>query len=171
MDENLINKSMLFCANYFNSSCHNFGKPVYFHCIKVAMTLYTAGYNDKIIVGRVLHDLVEDTDCSLNDIEMNFGEDMAKLIKVLSFDPKIQDPYEQSKLMLDSCLQYGIDALIIKCADLYENGKYFGLVKKIEVREYLIKELEYFLKISDEYIKDEPIFKLLKSQFIQLKND
>ena len=50
MDQKIINNAMLFAAKYFNESCHNFGKPVYFHCIKVGMTLFDLGYEEKIIV-------------------------------------------------------------------------------------------------------------------------
>lgn len=162
MDEKLINKAMLFTAKHFNESCHNFGKPVYFHCIRVAMHLYRLGYDEKIIIGGVLHDLVEDTDCTLEEIEKEFGLEMSKLVEALSFNPNVEDKFEQSKQMIDASLNYGKDALIIKSIDMYENGKYFPLVTKQDVKEYLIKKYKYFVDVAEDIIKDEPAYQLFK---------
>lgn len=159
MDDKQINKALLFTAKHFNESCHNFGKPVYFHCVKVAMKLYELGYDEKIVIGGILHDLVEDTDCTLECIEAEFGKEMAELIAAVSFNPDIQDRFEQSKQMLDAALAYGKDALIIKSIDMYENGKFFHLVTKPDVKEYLVKKYKYFTDIASKVIGNEPAFK------------
>ena len=159
MDQKIINKAMLFCADYFNKSCHNFGKPVYLHSIKVAMHLIDMGYSDTIIVGAILHDLLEDTDCTSEDIKNEFGEEIAKLVEAVSFNPEIEDKFMQSKLMLDAALAYGKDALIIKCSDMYENGLFFGWVTKQDVKEYLVKKYQYFTDIAKDVIGEEPAFK------------
>jgi len=171
MDEKIINKAMLFTAKHFNESCHNHGKPVYFHCVKVAMKLFELGYEEKIVVGGILHDLVEDTDCTLNDIELEFGEEMAKLIEAVSFNPEIEDKFEQSKEMIDAALEYGKDAMIIKCIDMYENGKFFHLVTKPDVKEYLVKKYQYFLDVAKDILDKEPAFELYKQQISSIKLD
>ena len=35
MDNQKLNKALLFAADYFNNSNHNFGKPVFLHTIRV----------------------------------------------------------------------------------------------------------------------------------------
>ncbi len=162
MNENLINEAMLFTAKHFNESCHNFGKPVYFHCIKVAMKLYDLNYDEKIIIGGLLHDLVEDTDCTIEQIKVNFGCEIAKLVQAVSFNPDIKDKFEQSKQMIDACVRYGKDALIIKSIDMYENGRFFHLVTNKDVKEYLVKKYNYFAKVAEPIIGDEPAFKYYK---------
>lgn len=159
MDEKQLNKAFLFASKHFNESCHNFGKPVYFHCVKVAMKLFELGYEEKIVIGGILHDLVEDTDCTLDNIKEEFGEEMSKLIEAVSFNPEVEDRFEQSKQMLDASLKYGRDALIIKSIDMYENGKFFHLVTKPDVKEYLVKKYQYFLDIAGDVIGEEPAFK------------
>ena len=162
MNENLINEAMLFTAKHFNESCHNFGKPVYFHCVKVAMKLYELNYNEKIIVGGILHDLVEDTDCTIEQIKENFGCEIAKLVQAVSFNSDIKDKFERSKQMIDTCVRYGKDALIIKSIDMYENGRFFHLVTNKDVKEYLVKKYDYFAKVAEPIIGDEPAFKYYK---------
>ena len=162
-----INRALLFAAKYFNDSCHNFGKPVYFHCIKVAMQLYELGYEEKIVIGGILHDLVEDTDCTLGDIESEFGEEIARLVDAVSFNPAIEDKFEQSKQMIDAAFAYGRDALIVKSVDMYENGRFFHLVSKPDVKEYLVKKYKYFTDVAGGVIGDEPVYKL----YLELAKD
>jgi len=169
MDEKIINKAMLFTAKHFNESCHNHGKPVYFHSIKVAMRLLELGYDEKLIIGGILHDLVEDTDCTLEDIKQEFGEEMSNLVAAVSFNPEIEDKFEQSKQMINAALDYGRDAIIIKCIDMYENGKYFHLVTKLDVKEYLVKKYHYFLDVAQDVISNEPALNLYKSIISNIK--
>ena len=169
MNEKLINKAFLFTSKYFIESCHNDGKPVYFHCVKVAMKLRDLGYDEKYIVAGILHDLVEDTDCTLEDIANEFGQEMADLIAAVSFNPEIEDRFEQSKQMIDAAVEYGKDALIIKAVDMYENGLFFHLVQKLDVKEYLVKKYAYFLNIAQKYIADEPAFELYKQGTSSIK--
>ena len=173
MNEKLINSAFLFAAKYFNESCHNTGKPVYFHCVKVAMKLRGLGYDEKFIVAGILHDLVEDTDCTLEDIAGAFGQKMSDLIGAVSFNPEIEDRFEQSKQMIDAAVEYGRDALIIKAVDMYENGKFFHLVTKPDVKEYLVKKYQYFSKVAERYIADEPAFKLYLegAQYIKMNDN
>lgn len=158
MDERLLNRALLFTAKCFNESCHNHGKPVYLHSVKVAMKLMELGYNDKIVVGGILHDLIEDTDCTLEDIEREFGTDYAGLIEAVSFNPNIVDKFEQSKQMLDRAYSYGRDALIIKCIDMYENGKYYHLVTDPKTKDYLIRKYQYFTNLVSDILHDEPAY-------------
>jgi len=169
MNENLINKALLFAAKHFAKSCHNKNKPVYFHSIKVAMLLFEHGYNETIVVGAILHDLLEDTDATKADINLEFGEEIAKLVDALSFNAKIEDRFLQSKMMIDKTNEYGKEALLIKCADLYENGKYFYLVTDQKTKEYLIKKWNYFIEISELTLKKEKIFGLLIEQVAKMK--
>lgn len=173
MNEKLINRAFLFAGKYFIESCHNTGKPVYFHCVKVAMKLRELGYDEKFIIGGILHDLVEDTDCKLKDIADEFGQEMANLIAAVSFNPEIEDRFEQSKQMIDAAVKYGNDALIIKAVDMYENGKFFHLVTKPDVKEYLVKKYKYFADVAEKFIGDEPAFKLYQkgAQTIKMNDE
>ncbi|MCL2521355.1 MAG: HD domain-containing protein [Erysipelotrichales bacterium] len=169
MNEKLINQAFLFTAKHFDKGCHNNNKPVYFHSIKVAMLLFEYGYNETIVVGAILHDLLEDTKATKADISLEFGEETAKLVEALSFSAEIEDRFLQSKAMIDKTREYGKEACIIKCADLFENGKYFHLVTNQETKNYLIKKWNYFVNICEPILKDEKIFALLKKQVAKMK--
>ena len=52
-------------------------KPMIIHPISVAMILEQYGFDDRVIAAGYLHDVVEDTKYTIEDIEKEFGRDIA----------------------------------------------------------------------------------------------
>ena len=101
------------------------GEPYIFHPIAVAHIVaeeLMLGANP--VIAAFLHDVVEDTDYTIGDIQERFGDDVAFLVRVVTKQEK--ENYEMSKQMdnykqmLDS-VQYDIRALLIKLADRLHN--------------------------------------------------
>ena len=101
------------------------GEPYIIHPIAVARIVaeeFCLGSNP--IIAAFLHDVVEDTPYSIEDIRMRFGDDVAFLVRVVTKEKK--DHYETSKQvdnfkqMLDS-IHYDIRALLLKLADRLHN--------------------------------------------------
>ena len=81
MNQTLINTALLFAAKHFNESCHNTGKPVYLHSLRVAQHAHALGCDEFTIVCAILHDLLEDTDCTAGEIAAELGvADLASAI-------------------------------------------------------------------------------------------
>ncbi len=55
-------------------------KPMIMHPISVGMLLEKFGYDDNVIAAGYLHDVVEDTKYTIEDIEKEFGNDIASLV-------------------------------------------------------------------------------------------
>src|SRR5690625_4799448 len=54
--------------------------PYITHPIRVAERLESAEFSDELICAAYLHDVVEDTDYEIKDIEENFGDRVAHLV-------------------------------------------------------------------------------------------
>lgn len=80
--ESKMDKSLHFVAKNLSQSGHN-SKPVLLHSFKVAMILYEFNYSEDIVIAGALHDLIEDTDASYEDICNTYGEKLLKLLKLL----------------------------------------------------------------------------------------
>ena len=61
-------------------------KPYVSHCMEVARILYKNGYSEECIVAGLLHDTVEDTEVTLDDIRIGFGEEVEKIVKYVTAD-------------------------------------------------------------------------------------
>lgn len=101
------------------------GEPYIIHPIAVAKIVGEEMLLDtNPVCAAFLHDVVEDTDYTIEDIERLFGRDVAFLVRVVTKSKK--HVYETSKQvdnfkqMLDS-LKYDIRALLIKLADRLHN--------------------------------------------------
>ena len=101
------------------------GEPYILHPIAVARIVaeeLELGANP--IIAAFLHDVVEDTDYTLEDIRKRFGDDVAFLVGVVT--KKKKDRYERSKQVdnyqqiLES-VQFDVRALLIKLADRLHN--------------------------------------------------
>ena len=61
-------------------------KPYVSHCMEVARILYKNGYSEECIVAGLLHDTVEDTEVTLDDIRIGFGKEVEKIVKYVTAD-------------------------------------------------------------------------------------
>jgi GTP pyrophosphokinase len=56
------------------------GEPYFVHCFAVAKILAEMHVPPAVVAAGLLHDVVEDTEIDLDDIEADFGEEIAKLV-------------------------------------------------------------------------------------------
>lgn len=152
-----------FVSKSLDESGHN-SKPVLFHSFKVGTILYELDYSKDIVISGILHDLLEDTDITYEDICDSFDEEIARCVLAVTFDSKISDKLVQARKMFLNCIKFGNKALIVKCADLLDNIKYVNLVADDDVKNNLFKKYDVFLEMSKQYIGNEKIYSMLENE-------
>jgi (p)ppGpp synthase/HD superfamily hydrolase len=93
------------------------GAPFVTHPLEVAGLLEEAGYPDHVVAAGVLHDVLEDTDATRDDLAERFGEDVAELVSAVTDDPSIEDHTERKAALRRQVAGAGPDALAIYAAD------------------------------------------------------
>ena len=123
------------------------GEPYIFHPIAVANIVaedLMLGANP--VIAAFLHDVVEDTDFTIDDIQQRFGDDVAFLVRVVTKQEK--EHYEMSrqmdnyKQMLDS-IHYDIRALLVKLADRLHNMRTLSSMRA-DKQMKIAGETDYF---------------------------
>ncbi len=71
-------------------------KPMIIHPLSVGMLLEEYGYDDNVIAAGYLHDVVEDTKYTIEEIEKIFGKDIASLVMTAS-EPDKSLSWEERK--------------------------------------------------------------------------
>lgn len=71
-------------------------KPMVIHPIGVGQLLESFGYDDNVVAAGYLHDVVEDTKYTIEDIEKEFGSDIASLVMGVS-EPDKSLSWEERK--------------------------------------------------------------------------
>lgn len=159
-DSFAIEKAISYLVTNYNKSGHN-PKPVILHSLRIANMLMEMNYNKNVIIGAVLHDVVEDTEVNTKKLQDDFGTDVATLVTAVSYDESIVNPIEQYKDMYDRVLSYGKDAVVLKAVDIAVNSLYLQLVTDIKKRKELVQKGTYFLELTENF-STEPAWQLLK---------
>lgn len=156
-DGHRLDKAITFLVKAYDKTGVN-PKPVIFHSLSVAFYLLNYGYDLDLIETAVLHDLIEDSDVTKDDISLSFGNKIADWVDALSFKTSIENKEARYKEMFVRIKLAGRETLIIKCADIYSNSFYIKLVDDLEKQKFLINKLCYFLDFSKELIGQEIVW-------------
>jgi len=126
-DKKILRKAFNFAAEAHKNMRRRTGEPYIYHPLEVARIVAgEIGLGKTSIVCALLHDVVEDTEYSLSDIEIHFGKETAKIINGLT---KIKDIFDHSSASLQAenfkrmllTLSDDVRVILIKLADRLHN--------------------------------------------------
>ncbi|MDD3190141.1 MAG: HD domain-containing protein [Candidatus Pacebacteria bacterium] len=157
-----IEKAICFLCSEYAKSGHN-PKPVVLHSMRVAFYLMNTGANAETVITAMLHDLIEDSAVKIEDIEREFGENIAGNVASLSEDENISVYKERYKENFDRIIQRGTEAVAVKLADLYDNGFYLSLTDK-KTQVIILDKIADFLDITEGVLAGE-IWGMLQEKY------
>ena len=130
------------------------GEPYITHPIAVARILVELGMDTETICAGLLHDVVEDTVSTLDEIKKMFGADVAlmvdgvtKLTK-LSYSSKEQRQAENVRKML-LAMAKDVRVIIVKLADRLHNMRTGEYWKEYKRREKALETMEVYAPLAD----------------------
>jgi GTP pyrophosphokinase len=124
-DQQRIRDAYAFAAEAHKNQKRKSGEPYIIHPIAVARIVaeeFELGANP--VIAAFLHDVVEDTPCTIDDVRKRFGDDVAFLVGVVT--KKKKDKYDLSKQVdnfrqILASVQFDVRAILIKLADRLHN--------------------------------------------------
>jgi hypothetical protein len=125
-DVALIQKAYVFSAAAHAGQTRLSGEPYLSHPLSVAYKLAELRMDEATICAGLLHDTVEDTTASIEDIDAQFGENVADIvdgvtkISLMTFDSKEQAQAENIRKMILAMAE-DIRVLVVKLADRMHN--------------------------------------------------
>ena len=155
VDEAKIKKAIEFAVKYHGMQQRESGAPYYSHPLEVAEIIAEMRLDTDSIVTAILHDTIEDTDLTLEEIEQNFGKDVAKLVDGVTKLTKIkfhEDNARQAenfrKLLI--ALSDDIRVLLIKLADRLHNMRTIDFINNREKKKKIALEtLELYAPLAE----------------------
>jgi (p)ppGpp synthase/HD superfamily hydrolase len=97
------------------------GLPYIEHPRMVAATLAARGYPDEVLAAALLHDVVEDSDTTVEDLRAEFDDEIADLVAALSDDESIESYRDRKDEHRGRVAAVDGDALAIYGADKLTN--------------------------------------------------
>lgn len=155
-DKHEIERALFFLSNALQDSGHN-TKPVLLHSIQVAEMLWERGFPQDVVIAAVLHDVVEDTDITIDDVEQSFGHQVAVYVDALT----VSDTQDIMQSFARTA-ELGSEALSIRAADLIQNSYYYHLASA-DMQKRLRDKFVYFMELSGELLDEALVSELSKA--------
>ena len=153
-DSKIIIKNALdFSIKMHEGQKRKSGLPYVSHCIQVANILLDWNMDYTTIVSALLHDVVEDTDVSLKDIEREFGSDVAFLVDGVTKIDHIAFRSQEHKqaenfIKLFISLAKDLRVIIIKFADRLHNMETIEYLSSKKRKEIALETKEIFVPLA-----------------------
>ncbi len=149
----VIDKAYKMAERGHKNQKRNSGEPFVTHPLNVAEILIDLGMDTESIVAAILHDLVEDTDYTLDDVSNVFGNDIALLVDGVTKLGKIpfssieeQQAENLRKMLL--AMSKDIRVMIIKLSDRLHNMRTLDGLREQKRRDKALETMEVFAPIA-----------------------
>lgn len=124
-DLEMVDKAFYFAVEAHKNQRRRTGEPYIYHPIEVAtIAAHDIGLGRTSIICALLHDVVEDTEYTLDDINAMFGEKVARVVDGLTKFEKMEDVESmqaENFRKIISSLSYDIRVVLIKLSDRLHN--------------------------------------------------
>jgi (p)ppGpp synthase/HD superfamily hydrolase len=138
------------------------------HPMEVASLVAGSGYPDYVVAGAVLHDVLENTEASFEDIEVRFGSGVAHLVEAVSDDPALKDEDERKSELRERVRHAGGYAAVVYAADKVSKVREIrialaGGVPRADVENKLRRHRDS-LTMLEETMPDSDMVELLRRE-------
>ncbi len=136
-DEDLLRHAYVFAANRHQGQVRRSGESYLVHPLTVAWILADMELDEVAIAVGLLHDLLEDTETSAEELEEEFGADVARLVnaltKISSFESSFSSQQATEAENFRRLLLASTDdvrVILVKLADRLHNMRTLGFLKR-----------------------------------------
>jgi guanosine-3',5'-bis(diphosphate) 3'-pyrophosphohydrolase len=121
---------------------------------KIVREVKKSKNKEKIIIAALLHDTVEDTNLTINEINSKFGEMVSNIVSELTSDLEKINEIGKSEYLLEKMLKMTSYALVIKLADRLHNCSDLASGSQ-KFRDRYVTETRFILKgLNNRYLSN-----------------
>ena len=129
------------------------GEPYIMHPVAVARILFEIGMDNECIIAALLHDVVEDTAESLDDIKREFGDEVALLVDGVTKLTQVplstrEEVQAENVRKMFIAMNQDVRVVIIKLADRLHNMRTLEHMPPHKQREKSLETLEIYAPIA-----------------------
>ena len=153
-DVELVQKAYVVAREAHEGQTRSSGEPYITHPVEVTQILASMRLDHETLMAALMHDVIEDTDFSQQDLAEIFGNTVAELVEgvskldKLSFKDKKEFQAENYRKMIMAMTQ-DIRVILIKLADRTHNMRTLGALRPDKRRRIARETLEIFAPIAN----------------------
>ena len=131
----MVERAYRFAAHAHEGQCRKSGEPFVAHPVEVAIILSGLRMDEETVCGALLHDTVEDTDVTVEQLAELFGDAVAQLVDGVTKITRIEvenlsDEQAQTIRKMFVAMSKDIRVVIIKLADRLHNMRTLGALRE-----------------------------------------
>ena len=135
VDTKLIMKAYNYAKNHHGDQLRKSGEPYIIHPLNVAYILAEIGLDDSTISAALLHDVVEDTEVSQNQITKEFGQEISEMVAGVTklgniFFASVEERQVEDYRKMFLAMGKDIRVILIKLADRLHNMRTLKYLKR-----------------------------------------
>jgi len=150
-DFSIVEKAYLAAEKAHTGQVRKSGDPYITHPVAVAQILADLGIGPAGLAAALLHDTVEDTDYSLEDLTKDFGDEIAMLVDGVTKLDKVKfgdNAQAETVRKMVVAMSKDIRVLVIKLADRLHNARTWGFVPEAKAKEKAQETLEIYAPLA-----------------------
>ncbi len=149
----LIRRAYEVCVSAHKGQFRKSSEEYYIHPLNVAKIIVTLGMDSESIAAALLHDVVEDTEISSDEIKRDFGEEVALLVDGVTKIGRIQyvsREQAQAESLRKMLIAMGKDirVIVIKLADRLHNMRTLDSLPEAKQLEKSLETIEVYAPIA-----------------------
>jgi (p)ppGpp synthase/HD superfamily hydrolase len=148
----LVNKAIYWARKYHDGQLRKSGEPFYTHPLEVAYMISDYNLKTDVIAASILHDIVEDTEVTVEMIQGTFGERIAEMVDRLTRDRPNGTKLSVEQVLNNAYQLKDKEVLIIKLFDRLHNIQTIGSMN-IEKMEKITNETLINFVLLSEYLE------------------
>lgn len=125
IDKHMIMKAYLYAKEKHKNQLRKSGEPYIIHPLNVAYILATLGLDTETICAALLHDVVEDTETTYENIKSQFGQEIAQIVegvtKLNNLFQSVEEKQAENYKKMFIAMEKDIRIIILKLADRLHN--------------------------------------------------
>lgn len=176
-DEDAINRAYVFAMKMHGSQLRASGDPYFSHPIEVAGILTKYRLDSASIITALLHDTIEDTPATQDDIDRMFGGEIGRLVDGVTKLSRIEMQSDHAKQAenlrkLVLAMSEDIRVLLVKLADRVHNMRTLHFIKNPDKRRRIALEtMEIYAPLAERIGMQEMKMELEDLAFTELHGD
>jgi (p)ppGpp synthase/HD superfamily hydrolase len=161
LDFELINKAIYWARKYHGDQKRKSGEPYYSHPLEVAYMISEYKLKTDIIAVSILHDIVEDTEVTVEMIEGTFGQRIAEMVDRLTRDRPNGTKLSVEEILNNAYHLKDKEVLLIKLFDRLHNIQTIKS-QSPEKQEKICKETIKHMLLTCLYIENKTLADTLR---------
>ena len=148
LDFELINKAIYWARKYHGDQKRKSGEPFYSHPLEVAYIMSEYKLKTDVIVSSILHDLVEDTEVTIEMILETFGQRISEMVDRLTRDRPDGSKLSIKEILSNAYEREDYEVLLIKLGDRLHNIRTVEAKSREKIQKTFDQTIDFFITLA-----------------------